>query len=140
MAQNLAKLYALTGDTKYRDRAEITLSAFGGRIAEQFPNMPGLLLAAEMLQNPVQIVLIAKERSQTYLDMRRAIFGQYLPNRAITILGDGDPLPAGHPAEGKTAIRGKETAYVCQGPVCSEPVTNAEDLAKLLAGLPANPA
>lgn len=140
MAQNLAKLYALTGDTKYRDRAEITLSAFGGRIAEQFPNMPGLLLAAEMLQNPVQIVLIAKERSQTYLDMRRAIFGQYLPNRAITILGDGDPLPAGHPAEGKAAIGGKETAYVCQGPVCSEPVTNAEGLAKLLAGLPANPA
>lgn len=137
MAQNLAKLYALTGDSIYRDRAEITLSAFGGRIAEQFPNMPGLLLAAEMLQNPVQIVLIARERSQTYLEMRRAIFGQYLPNRAITILGDGDPLPDGHPAQGKTAIAGKETAYVCQGPVCSAPVTNADDLGKLLAGLPA---
>ncbi|MDG4718593.1 MULTISPECIES: thioredoxin domain-containing protein [Thalassospira] len=140
MAQNLAKLFALTGDAKYRDRTEITLSAFGGRMSEQFPNMPGLLLAAEILQNPVQIVLIAKERSQTYLDMRRAIFGQYLPNRAITILGDGDRLPDGHPAQGKTAIDGRETAYVCQGPVCSAPVTNADDLAKLLADLPANAA
>ncbi len=140
MAQNLAKLYALTGDTKYRDRAEITLSAFGGRIGEQFPNMPGLLLAAEMLQNPVQIVLIAKDRSQAYLEMRRAIFASYLPNRAITILGDGDPLPDGHPAQGKTAIDGKETAYVCQGPVCSAPVTSADDLAKLLADLPAKAA
>lgn len=136
MAQNLAKLYVLTGNSTYRDRAEITLSAFAGRIGEQFPNMPGLLLAAEMLQNPVQIVLIARDRSQTYLDMRRAIFGCYLPNRAITILGDGDPLPDGHPARGKTAIDGKETAYVCQGPVCSAPVTNADDLAKLLADLP----
>jgi len=140
MAQNLAKLYALTGDTKYRDQAEITLAAFGGRISEQFPNMPGLMMAAEMLQNPVQIVLIAKDRSQTYLDMRRAIFGSYLPNRAITILSDGDPLPDGHPAQGKTAIDGKETAYVCQGPVCSAPVTSADELTKLLADLPAKTA
>ncbi|WP_417827376.1 thioredoxin domain-containing protein [Thalassospira sp.] len=137
MAQNLAKLFALTGENKYRDQAEITLSAFAGRIGEQFPNMPGLLMAAEMLQNPVQIVLIANERSQTFLEMRRAIFGQYLPNRAITILSDGDPLPDGHPAQGKTAIQAKETAYVCQGPVCSAPVTNVGDLTKLLAGLPA---
>ncbi len=137
MAQNLAKLFALTGENKYRDQAEITLSAFAGRIGEQFPNMPGLLMAAEMLQNPVQIVLIANERSQTFLEMRRAIFGQYLPNRAITILSDGDPLPDGHPAQGKTAIQAKETTYVCQGPVCSAPVTNVGDLTKLLAGLPA---
>lgn len=140
MAQNLAKLYALTGDTKYRDQAEITLSAFSGRVTEQFPNMPGLLLAAEMLQNPVQIVLIAKDRSQTYLEMRRAIFGRYLPNRAITILSDGDALPDGHPAQGKTAIDGKETAYVCQGPVCSAPVTSVDALSKLLAELPATAA
>ena len=140
MAQNLAKLYALTGDTTYRDRTEITLSAFGGRLTEQFPNMPGLLLAAEMLQNPVQIVLIAKDRSQIYLEMRRAIFAAYLPNRAITILSETDTLPAGHPASGKTAIDGKETAYVCQGPVCSAPVTTPDDLTKLLADLPAKAA
>ncbi|MBX2832329.1 MAG: thioredoxin domain-containing protein [Rhodospirillales bacterium] len=140
MAQNLAKLYALTGETKYRDRTEITLSAFSGRIEEQFPNMPGLLLAAEMLQNPVQIVLITKNRSQNYIEMRRAIFAAYLPNRAITILLDDAALPQGHPAHGKTAIDGKETAYVCQGPVCSAPVTAPEDLAKLLANLPAKAA
>ena len=136
MAQNLARLYALTGDTKYRDRAEIAIAAFAGRMGEQFPNMPGLLLAAEMLQNPLQIVLVAKERSQIYMEMRRAIFAAYLPHRAITILADTHALPDQHPAKGKTAIDGHETAYVCQGPVCSAPVTNAADLAKLLADLP----
>ena len=140
MAQNLAKLYALTGDTKYRDWTEITLSAFSGRIEEQFPNMPGLLLAAEMLQNPVQIVLITKTRSQNYLEMRRAIFAAYLPNRAITILFDGTTLPEGHPAHGKTAIDGTETAYVCQGPVCSAPVPTPENHTKWLANLPAKAA
>jgi uncharacterized protein YyaL (SSP411 family) len=89
-----------------------------------------------MLQNPLQIVLIAKERSQMYMEMRRAIFAAYLPNRAITILADTDALPDLHPAKGKTVIDGHETAYVCQGPVCSAPVTNATDLAKLLANLP----
>ncbi|OSQ31700.1 thioredoxin domain-containing protein [Thalassospira sp. MCCC 1A03138] len=140
MAQNLARLYALTGDTKYRDRAEITIAAFAGRLNEQFPNIPGLLLAAEMLQNPLQIVLVAKERSQIYLEMRHAIFAAYLPNRAITILADTDALPDLHPAKGKTAIDGHETAYVCQGLVCSAPVTNAPDLAKLLADLPTSAA
>lgn len=140
MTQNLAKLYALTGDTRYRDRAEITLSAFGGHVSEQFPNMPGLLLAAEMLQNPVQIVLIAKDRSQNFMDMRQTIFASYLPNRAITILSDTDTLPEGHPAHGKTAINGKETTYVCRGPVCSAPVTTPDALAKLLAELPSGTA
>ncbi|MCC9621196.1 thioredoxin domain-containing protein [Thalassospira sp. MA62] len=135
MAQNLARLFAITGDTKYRDRAEITLSAFGARIGEQFPNMPGLLQAAEMLQNPVQIVLIAQDRSQNYLEMRRAIFGTYLPTRAVTILTDTADLPDTHPAKGKTQIDNKETAYICEGPVCSAPVTDVDSLAKLLAQL-----
>ncbi|MFH1805702.1 MAG: thioredoxin domain-containing protein [Pseudomonadota bacterium] len=135
MAQNLARLYALTGETKYRDRAETTIAAFAGRIEEQFPNMPGLLLAAEMLQNPVQIVLITDARSQDFIMMRRAIFGVCLPNRAITILQKGDILPDGHPAQGKTMIEDKVTAYICQGPVCSAPVTDANDLAKLLADM-----
>ncbi|WP_417814971.1 thioredoxin domain-containing protein [Thalassospira alkalitolerans] len=136
MAQNLARLYALTGETKYRDRAETTIAAFAGRLTEQFPNMPGLLLAAEMLQNPLQIVLISNERSQDFMEMRRAIFAACLPNRAITILSDTATLPDLHPAKGKTAINGKVTAYVCQGPVCSTPVTNAKDLGQLLADLP----
>jgi hypothetical protein len=37
-------------------------------------------------------------------------------------------LPASSPAHGKTAIGGKPTAYVCIGPQCSAPVTDAAAL------------
>jgi uncharacterized protein YyaL (SSP411 family) len=41
-------------------------------------------------------------------------------------------LPDGHPATGKTQVadegRDKATAYVCRGPVCSLPITNAAEL------------
>ncbi|OSQ40925.1 thymidylate kinase [Thalassospira mesophila] len=132
MVQNLARLYALTGETRYQTRADTTLACFGGRLRDQFPSMPGLLLGAEMLQNPLQIVILAPSGSAGLYAMRRAVFARYLPHRAVTLIGDDQDLPPDHPAFGKTRIDGKATAYICQGPVCSVPITNAETLAKHL--------
>ena len=36
----------------------------------------------------------------------------------------GAALPEGHPAAGKEAVGGKATVYVCEGPVCSLPITD----------------
>lgn len=132
MVQNLARLYALTGDQRYQTRAETTLACFGGRLRDQFPSMPGLLLGAEMLQNTVQIVILASIGSAELYAMRRAVFATYLPNRTLTILGDEHDLPQNHPAFGKTRINGKATAYICRGPVCSAPITDIDALAKYL--------
>ncbi|OKH87367.1 thioredoxin domain-containing protein [Thalassospira sp. TSL5-1] len=140
MVQNLAKLYSLTGNAHYQTRAETTIACFAGRLRDQFPAMPSLLLGAEMLQNPLQIVILAPMGSADLYDMRRAVFAAYLPNRAMTILPGDNTLPESHPAFGKTRIDDKATAYVCQGPVCSAPVTSSEDLVKLLSGLDEKPA
>ena len=44
-------------------------------------------------------------------------------------------LPAGHPAAGKGQSKGRATAYVCRGPVCSLPITEPTALsAALLLG------
>jgi uncharacterized protein len=42
-------------------------------------------------------------------------------------------LPAGHPAAGKGLSNGRATAYVCEGPVCSLPLTDPAALAADLA-------
>jgi hypothetical protein len=44
----------------------------------------------------------------------------------------GESLPASSPALGKTAIDGKPTAYVCLGPQCSLPVTDAAKLVETI--------
>jgi uncharacterized protein YyaL (SSP411 family) len=50
----------------------------------------------------------------------------------VQLVGAGSPLPAGHPAAGKTLVAGKATAYVCTGQSCSLPVHTAEELSQLL--------
>jgi len=45
-------------------------------------------------------------------------------------------LPTGHPAAGKTAVRGRATAYVCRGETCSLPVMDVEALVALLNDRP----
>jgi uncharacterized protein YyaL (SSP411 family) len=42
-------------------------------------------------------------------------------------------LPEGHPAQGKTAVDGKPTAYVCEAGVCGLPITDVEVLKTALA-------
>ena len=51
----------------------------------------------------------------------------------VSVITSGETLPDGHPATGKGQGDGLATAYVCEGPVCSLPVTAAEPLATLLA-------
>ena len=42
-------------------------------------------------------------------------------------------LPPAHPAAGKGPVGGRATAYLCEGPVCSLPLTDAAALAAALA-------
>jgi hypothetical protein len=56
------------------------------------------------------------------------------PNRlsVVTHVGPEVTLPETHAAEGKGMIDGKPAAYVCVGPTCSLPVTDAAELANAL--------
>ena len=49
--------------------------------------------------------------------------------------GAGEELPADHPAHGKGLVAGKPAAYVCEGPVCSLPLTDPQALTTALAEL-----
>ena len=44
-------------------------------------------------------------------------------------------LPEGHPAHGKGLIDGRPAVYVCAGPTCGLPVTDAEVLREELRRL-----
>jgi uncharacterized protein YyaL (SSP411 family) len=47
----------------------------------------------------------------------------------------GEALPQGHPAHGKGLVGGRPAAYVCDGPVCSLPITEPKALVDNLAAL-----
>jgi uncharacterized protein YyaL (SSP411 family) len=126
MISNLVALYLWTGEERYAKRAEATLRAFAGPMAENVLAHAGLLAGELDLIAPSHIVLMVPEGGDAR-ELRRALSSVSLPGAVVQEVRAGDSLvsalPASSPARGKTAIDGKATAYVCIGPQCSLPVT-----------------
>jgi len=129
----LTRLAILIGDERYRDRAEVIVEAFSGEIARNFFPLATLLSNIEVLQKTLQIVVIGEKDDPAFQSLLRAVYGVSLPNRLVLTLTPEASLPANHLAFGKGVIAGKPAAYVCEGPVCSLPITDAESLLETLA-------
>ena len=117
LAEILARLFLITGKTRYRDLSENTVRSFAGALPEQFPNNVLLLDAAETLQRNVQIVL-AGENTEA---LARLFHSLYLPHATLVQLSDTTHLDDMHPAKGKRAD--VATAYICAQNTCSPPIT-----------------
>ena len=131
MAEVLARLYHLTGDAAWRQRATAVLGAFGGA-ADQLSGMPTLLAAADLLEEAATVVIAGdtgQERARTLAGVALSA-----PDPAVAVLrvADASLLPADHPAYGKAAGADGPVAYVCQGSVCGLPMADASMLASRL--------
>ena len=131
----LARLDLLTGDDAYRRHAEAILGAFSGELGRNFFPLATLINNAEFAQKPVQIVLAGDPKEAAFAALRRAVYEMSLPNRIVLAVKPGETLPADHPAHGKGLVAGKPAAYVCEGPVCSLPLTDPQALTATLAEL-----
>ena len=131
----LARLALLTGDDGYRQRAEAILAAFAGELGRNFFPLATLINGAELAMRPVQIVLVGARDDAAFTALRCAVYRVSLPRRIVFALEPGDELPVGHPAHGKGLVAGRPAAYVCDGPVCSLPLTEPDALVDSLAAL-----
>ncbi len=129
----LSRLAMLTGEEAYQQRAEAILETFSGEIGRNFFPLATLLNNVELLVKPLQIVLVGESDTAELDALRRVVYSVSLPNRVVISLAPGASLPTGHPASGKGLVDGKPAAYICEGPVCSLPVTDAESLLETLA-------
>ena len=91
-----------------------------------------LLNNVELLAKPLQVVLVGESGAPAFDALRRAVYDVSLPNRVVTSVPPGGSLPSSHPASGKGFIDGKPAAYVCEGPVCSLPITDPKTLLETL--------
>jgi uncharacterized protein YyaL (SSP411 family) len=131
----LTRLALLTGEERYRERADAIISAFAGELGRNFFPLATLLNNAEFAQRPVQIVLVGETADPAIAALRRAVEAVSLPNRVVLAIAPDQPLPAAHPAFGKGLVGGRAAAYVCDGPVCSLPLTEPQALRDHLAAL-----
>ena len=133
IAAVLVKLHLLTGETRFRDRADQVLAAFAGEPGRNLFPLATLLNAAELAAGAVQIVIVGKRDEPATRALLRAVNQACVPTRVLAVVEDGAALPVAHPAHGKTRVAGAPAAYVCLGPTCELPVTDPAALAARLA-------
>jgi uncharacterized protein YyaL (SSP411 family) len=129
----LARLYHLTGEERYRDRASALVAAFSGEINRNFFPLATLINSNEFLENALQIVVVGPPDAEGTRALIRAVHERSLPNRLLLTVAPDAQLPERHPAHGKGMVDGKPAAYVCKGQTCSLPVTHPKGLGTALA-------
>jgi uncharacterized protein YyaL (SSP411 family) len=129
----LARLFYLTGEDRYRERADQVIATFSGELNRSFFSLATLLNSNELLQTAQQIVIIGARAAPDTRALAAAVFGRSLPNRVLSIIAPGERLPEQHPAAGKVQANGQATAYVCRGATCSLPITAPAGLSQALA-------
>jgi uncharacterized protein len=128
LAEVFARLWHLTGDTGWRERAEALLRAFTGK-PDQLAAMPTLLAAADMLEEAATVVL-AGDATQP---LAAAALTSADPAVAVLRVAGLDALPVEHPAFGKSPGAEGATAYVCRRNACGLPIVDARALATVLS-------
>jgi uncharacterized protein len=129
----LARLYHLTGEARYLDRASALVAAFSGEVNRNFFPLATLINNSEFLENALQIVVVGPSDSEATRALVQAVHERSLPNRLLQVVPPGAQLPERHPAAGKGMVDGKPAAYVCKGQTCGLPVTHPKGLATALA-------
>ncbi|MEK9831495.1 MAG: thioredoxin domain-containing protein [Rhodospirillaceae bacterium] len=127
------RMFFLTGEPSYRDRAAGIVEAFAGELQDNAFGYGTLLRAAGLLAEAVQVAIIGAPDDADTKALHAAAYRGCIPDRIVSVVAPDGALPDGHPATGKTREGGQATAYVCRGPVCSLPITDADALTQELA-------
>ena len=133
LAEVSVRLHHLTGEDAHRRRAEAIFAAFGGEIRSN-PGGFGAMLSALLLHHhPVQIVIVGDPVDPATGSLWRAAAEAPVATRIMRTLVPGSSLPEGHPASGKGMVAGRPAAYICVGPACQPPISDAAALVNALA-------
>ena len=129
----LARLFYLTGNDSYQQRAEDLVAAFAGEPNRNFFPLASFLNGNELLQSALQIVILGRRDDEDVQALLRQVHARSLPNLVLQVVGPESTLPPNHPAADMDRVEDRATAYVCRGMTCSLPITEPKELWQALA-------
>jgi uncharacterized protein len=132
LAEVFAKLWHLTGNTAWRERAEALLRAFTGN-PDQLAAMPTLLAAADLLEEAPTVVIAGDPAHPLAQALATVALAAADPRVVVLHAPAPGSLPADHPAFGKSAGAEGAAAYVCRRMVCGLPIADCDALAAALS-------
>jgi uncharacterized protein YyaL (SSP411 family) len=137
----LLRLAALTGEERYERHALSALRPMTDLMSRHPTAFGRFLCALDFHLGPrVEVALVAPTKVEETAPLAEEVFGRWLPNLVAAGMVSGHREgAAGVPLlEGRPAIEGKATAYVCRNYACELPVTDRAALAKQLDALPSH--
>jgi uncharacterized protein len=136
-ALNLNRLAAMRNDSPLEERARKTVAAFAPQLAH-FPSaMPQMLVARDFLDGgTVQIVIAGARGDERRCALLREVRSHFLPRAVVVLLDDAESREflgeRNEALRAMTPVDGISAAYVCRNFTCQAPVTEPEQLARLL--------
>ncbi len=136
-ALNLLRLSSMLGRADWRERARMTLRAFGRQLLQAPSDMPQLVVALSWLHaKPLQIVIAGKPDAPDTQAMLREAKRLFIPGKIVLLSdgGAGQAFFAQH-LEGMkdmVPLNGKATTYLCEDFVCQLPTSDLATLASIL--------
>jgi hypothetical protein len=138
----LLKLGRLTMNQSFTERGVKVLESFSQQLKQSPGYSSEMLSALNFRLGPSQEIVIAGDADAADTEqMLELVYSKYLPNAVILL----------HPNEKRdnfieetvpfvsnlTAVEGKATAYLCEDYTCKQPVSDTDDLEKLLCDISA---
>jgi uncharacterized protein len=129
-AQNLIRLALLTGDDRWREKADRLIAAIAPATVHNLYMHMALLNAIDLRLRAAQIVVTGEgARADALLAAARAIPSL---DRIVLHAPSAETLPPSHPAQQQIKASREPQAFVCVGETCSLPVTDSAGLTRAL--------
>jgi uncharacterized protein YyaL (SSP411 family) len=134
---NLLRLSRVTGNSDFEVKAEAIGKAFSKTVLQYPAGYTHLMSAADfMVGESHEIVIVGDPDTPDTKAMIKALISEFIPNKVVIFKAAGEEKSEiGKIAEftkEHTAIDGKATAYVCSNFSCKKPVTDPEEMLRLL--------
>jgi uncharacterized protein YyaL (SSP411 family) len=134
-AELLARLADVLADADYRRRATFVAESLAEPMAQHPTAFGHMLGVAELLVGgAVEVAIVGERESTEVAAMQRAVGSVYTPP---LIMAGGEARDDVALLDGRRAIHGRATAYVCRNYACEAPVQDPDALvAQLTAARP----
>ena len=129
-AQNLVRLAALTGDEKWREKADRLIEGILSAAERNMFGHVALLNALDLRLSGAEIVVTGKGSEPT---VRTALKLPFV-DRIVLRVTDANDLPASHPAQAKLKSA-PNAIFICIGERCSLAITEPAEIATTLTAM-----
>jgi hypothetical protein len=134
VALDLLRLGRMTGDAEMEARGEQLLRTHFSQVRQYPSGYAQFLIALDYALGPKSEIVIAWDGVHFPHDLLREVRSRFLP-RTLVLLHQSDqppPAPVAALVTGKQPVGGKPAAYLCREQSCREPVTDPQELARML--------